>query len=388
MALKVCQLCAVDFTLQHFLLPLIDGMTEAGWDVTAVCSDGPAIPELRQRGYRIRTVPITRSLNPLSHIRPVLALVRLFRQERFDVIHVHTPVAALIGRMAARLSGRSLVVYTAHGFYFHDEMPRWRRRVFVLLEKFGGRLTDLLFTQSAEDAQAAIDEGIMAPRATITIGNGVDAKRFDPARVEDGRSLRLNLGVPAGGFLVGMVGRLVREKGVAEFLEAAVKVAASNDNAYFVLVGERLPSDHAGGVEEDIRRAQAVLGMRLVLTGSRRDIPELLAAMDVFCLPSYREGMPRTVIEAMMMAKPAIATDIRGCREEVVAGQTGWLVPTRDAAALASAIRRCLEDPERARVMGVAGRIRALDLYAEDRIVAKQIGCIRELAGTMAARRT
>ncbi len=123
-ALKVCQLCAVDFTLDHFLLPLIDGMRHAGWTVIAVCSDGPRVTSLRERGYCVRTVPIARSLNPLAHVRALARLVRLFRREQIDIVHVHTPVAALLGRLAARIARVPLAIYTAHGFYFSTRCRR------------------------------------------------------------------------------------------------------------------------------------------------------------------------------------------------------------------------------------------------------------------------
>ena len=107
--------------------------------------------------------------------------------------------------------------------------------------------------------------------------------------------------------------------------------------AYFLAIGERLASDHAAGIDAQSDAAKRALGSRLILTGQRSDVPGLLAAMDVFTLPSWREGMPRTIIEAMLMAKPVVATNIRGSREEVVDGETGLLVPVRDAAALAQA---------------------------------------------------
>lgn len=376
--MKVCQLCAVDFTLQHFLLPLVDGMHEAGWDVISVCSDGLAIPELRRRGYRIETIPIARSLNPFRHVRTVFALVRLFGRERFDVVHVHTPVAALLGRIAAKIAGIPLVIYTAHGFYFHDDMSSLKRKAFVLLERLGGRLTDLLFTQSAEDAAAAVSENIVSAKKVFAIGNGVDVGKFDPAKKGTQRELRRTLGVPGEAFLVGMVSRLVKEKGVVEFLEAAIRVGARDTRAYFILIGERLASDHAADVTIEIERAKMALGSRLVLTGLRQDIPELLAAMDAFCLPSWREGMPRTIIEAMMMARPVVATDIRGAREEVIPEQTGLLVPVRSPDRLADAIGRMVAEPSWAVQLGAAGRERALSLYDERCIVAVQIEKIRE----------
>lgn len=380
MALKVCQLCAVDFTLDKFLLPLLDGMKAQGWEVVSVCSDGPAIPRLRQAGYAIQTVAIPRSFNPFRLIGPTLRLYRLFRKERFDLLHAHTPVAALIGRIAARLAGVPLVVYTAHGFYFHDEMPRWKRRLFVEMERVGAWFTDLLFTQSSEDAQTAVDERLLSRERVLAIGNGVDPARFGAAARLRRDEVRAELSLPQDALVIGMVGRLVAEKGVREFLAAAEMVAAEFPQAHFLLVGERLESDHADPVDDALAHAKSTLGARLVLAGMRKDIPDLMGAMDVFCLPSYREGMPRTIIEAMMSGLPVVATDIRGSREEVVANETGLLVPTRDAASLAEAFARLLKAPAEARAVGEAGHTRALQLYDERKVVALQIETIRRFA--------
>lgn len=378
--MKVCQLCAVDFTLKNFLLPLIDGMRAAGWQVTAVCSDGPFVSDMRAQGYAIETVTIARSMNPLAALRSVLALVKLFRRERFDVLHVHTPVAALIGRVAGRMAGIPLVVYTAHGFYFHDQMPRWKRALFVALERFGGMFTDLLFSQSAEDAQEAVAARIAPGERVLAIGNGVDPARFDPQKVRVGDTVRSELGIPADAFVVGMIGRQVREKGVVEFLAAAGDLARRFPQIWFLLVGDRLISDHAHGVDSEFAAAKARLGERLVAPGLRADIPQVLAAMDLFCLPSWREGMPRTIIEAMMMDKPVVATDIRGAREEVVAEETGVLVPTRAPEQLAAAIERFVRDPAWGQRLGQAGRQRALMLYDENKVVALQLERIAQAA--------
>lgn len=376
--MKVCQLCAVDFTLKKFLLPLIDGMRAAGWEVTAVCSDGAFVPEMRANGYRIETIPIARSMNPIAALRAILALMRLFRQERFDVLHVHTPVAALIGRIAAWLAGAPLVIYTAHGFYFHDEMPVFKRRLYIALEWLAGRLTHYLFTQSTEDAEAAVRHGIMRAGRVLAIGNGVSVARFDPAR-QDRMVVRRELDIPAPAPVIGIVGRMVQEKGYVEFLLAAESIGMQYPDAHFLVVGERLASDHSAHIDENLARARLKLGSRLILAGMRDDVPAMLAAMDVFCLPSYREGMPRTIIEAMMMGKPVVATNIRGAREEVVEGQTGLLVPTRDAAALTHAFTRLLDETALRERMGQAGRERALALYDENQIVEIQVMKVREL---------
>jgi glycosyltransferase involved in cell wall biosynthesis len=319
-------------------------------------------------------------MNPLLALRSTWLLWRYFRRECFDVVHVHTPVAALIGRVAAFFSGVPLVIYTAHGFYFHDDMPAWKRRLFVWIERFGGWMTDLLFSQSQEDADDAVKEGIASQARVTAIGNGVAISRFDPSVRNARAGVRESLGIPADAFVIGMIGRQVREKGVAEFLQAAARVAQSCPGIYFLLIGERLASDHAAGVEVEFAAARAALGNRLVAPGLRADIPEMLAAMDAFCLPSWREGMPRTIIEAMMMSLPVVATDIRGSREEIVPEETGLLVPVRDTESLAAAFVRLFDEPLRAAHMGVAGRERALRLYDEDKVVALQLDKISTAA--------
>ena len=377
MGLKVCQLCAVDFTLEHFLLPLIDGMRDVGWEVTAICSNGPAISRLRERGYVIEPINIERSFSLPRHISSTLALVRLFKAHKFDVVHVHTPVAALIGRIAARIAGVPMVVYTAHGFYFHNGMPGWKRSVFVALEWVAGRLTDLLFCQSNEDSLDAVKSGICPADRVLTIGNGVSTTDFDPDRVGDGRAIRAKLGIPPEAFVVGLIARQVREKGIGEFLQGVVELSSKHSNLWAIIVGERLRSDHTQGVSQDLNDALVKMSGRLVLTGPRSDIPELLSAINLFCLPSWREGMPRTIIEAMMMAKPVVATNIRGSREEVVDGETGLLVPVRSPDQLAAAIEAFILSPDLAKRAGQAGRVRALNLYDEAKVVDLQINRIK-----------
>jgi nucleoside-diphosphate-sugar epimerase len=382
--LAVCQLCAVDFTLRHLLLPLVDGMREQGWSVTSVCSDGRYTQDMRRRGYKLHTVSISRNLfNVRAHLRAIWSIYKLCRDGHFDVLHVHTPIAALLGRIAGRMAGVPMIVYTAHGFYFHDEMPWWKYRFFVLLERWSGWLTDYLFTQSSEDAQTAVVERIVSASKVTAIGNGVSVDLFTPDPDIRART-RTALGLPADAYVIGVIARLVREKGLVEFLEAATTLGAHFPRAHFLLVGERLSSDHNASVERELREAQETLGSRLIAPGYRADVAELLGAMDLFCLPSHREGMPRSIIEAMMMELPVVATDIRGAREEVIPGETGLLVPTRNAAALTQALETLVSDPERGQCMGRFGRQRALALYDERRVVARQI----EIIGTLCAPQT
>ncbi|MDJ0951666.1 MAG: glycosyltransferase family 4 protein [Alphaproteobacteria bacterium] len=373
--MKICQLCAVDFTMYHFLLPLMEGMQRAGHDVVGVCSPGELVGPVREAGFRVETVPIARSYDLRRHLESYAALLAFMRRERFDLVHVHTPVAALIGRVAAWRAGVPRIAYTAHGFYFHERMPRSKRMLFLALEWLAGRTTDVLFTQAEEDAATARRYRLCRGDIVTAIGNGVDPIRFESDNTVRGR-VRHNLGVDEDTVVIVMVGRLVAEKGYPELFEAMRSVAAQ-----LWVVGERLKSDHATAIDRALGDAQSDpdLATRVRFLGYRQDVPDLMRAADVFTLPSHREGMPRSIIEAMFAGLPVVATDIRGSREEVVDNETGLLVPVGDVGALARALSRLVGDPQARTDMGRAGRARAQALYNEADVVARQLDLL-ELA--------
>ncbi|MBV8535820.1 MAG: glycosyltransferase family 4 protein [Alphaproteobacteria bacterium] len=377
--MKICQLCAVDFTLYHFLLPLLRGLRAAGHDVVGVCADGSLAARVRDEGFRVETMPFVRGYDTRDHIRAFHRTVELFRRERFDLVHVHTPIASLIGRFAAARAAIPRVVYTAHGFYFHEHMPRMKRMLFMGLEWVGGRFTDTLFTQAEEDAYTARSYGLCRTGDILAIGNGSDPARFFPAGEEDpGRmALRRSLGVDQATPVIAVIGRLVAEKGYPELFEAMRRVEAR-----LWVIGERLKSDHAQDIDRAIDAAQSdtTLRARIQFLGYRADVPALLRAADIFVLPSHREGMPRSIIEAMLSALPVVATNIRGAREEVIEGATGNLVPVRDVRALADALTRLAGNPVLRRRLGDAGLARARELYVEEKVVHRQIEHLHLLA--------
>jgi glycosyltransferase involved in cell wall biosynthesis len=371
--MKICQLCAVDFTLYHFLLPLMRAQRDAGHEVVGVCARGNLAEKVEAEGFRVIDAPIKRSSSPRALWRAYRTLRRLFEAERFDMVHAHTPVAALAGRPAAKRAGVARVVYTAHGFYFHEHMPWPMRAVHVALEWWGGRFTDMLFTQAAEDADTARALALCKGGMVAAIGNGSDPARFrPPAPGETTRAeLRTAIGTDADTPVFVMIGRLVAEKGYPE-LFGAMKAAP---DAELWVVGERLASDHAESIGRDIAAVEADpdLSRRIRFLGYRADVPELLRASDAFVLPSHREGMPRSIVEAMLTGLPVIATDIRGSREEVLDGETGLLVPVRDEKALGAAIAALAGDADLRARLGEAGLRRARALYDERLVVERQM---------------
>lgn len=370
--MKILQVCAVDFTLHHFLVPLITELRERDHDVVAACADGPFARRLRATGLRVEAIPFSRNIAALwSHVRAYRALTLLLRNERFDIIQVHTPIAAAIGRLAAWKENVPIVVYTAHGFYFHERMWPLQRLMFLTIEWFLGRFTDVLFTQSQEDALTAQRFGLCKTGRIQAIGNGVDPKVFYPVRdLEDREGRRIALGTKSDTCVIMMVGRLVVEKGYRELFSAMVHL-----DAELWVVGEHLPSDHANGIEKDIDRIlkDRVIREKITFLGRREDVPDLLRAADIFVLPSHREGMPRSIIEAMMTGLPVVATDIRGSREEICQGSTGLLVDVGDVQGLRNALSSLINNGQLRQSMGQAGFQRASKLFDESSVLARQI---------------
>lgn len=377
---KVLQVAAVDTSIRFLLLPLIDGLERAGYEVHVACSAGPHTRSLLAQGYRVHSIPIARRVAPLSNLTSFWLLYRLMRRERFAVVHVHTPVAAAVGRLAARFARTPIILSTAHGFFFHELMPLWARRAHTWIEKLLCRgCTDALFTQSTEDHDTAVRERFLPADRIFRIGNGVDVRLFS---APPGRDLRPELGLLPSDQVVGFIGRLVREKGVEELLEAMAEVIVNIPTAKLLISGDTLKSDRDRHTKDHMTRIiqQHNLTTAVKFAGFREDIPQVLSAMDLFVLPSHREGMPRTILEAMAAGRPVVATDIRGSREEVVDGVTGLLVPVRNPSALAEAISRLLMNREEATHMGEAGRRRAQESFDEKMVVKHQVAIYQEMA--------
>jgi glycosyltransferase involved in cell wall biosynthesis/ribosomal protein S18 acetylase RimI-like enzyme len=379
-ALRVAHLTTTDLTLRYLLLGQLRRLAAEGYEVTGISAPGPHAAELGAAG--IRHLPwrnATRAWNLRADLRAAVELWSLLRRERFDLVHTHNPKPGVIGRVAARLAGVPVVVNTVHGLYATPE-DRFGKRAAVLgLEWLAGRCSQLELYQSEEDLRWA--RRLRLPRAgrSALLGNGTDLGRFDPALVGPERvaELRRELGLPPDALVVGMVGRLVVEKGCRELFAAARAVRQADPRVRFLAIGE-----------PDLDKADAITEAELegaagdvCFAGWRDDVRDLLAAMDVFVLASWREGMPRSAIEAAAMGRPLVLTDIRGCREVARHDREALLVPPRDPQALAAAILRLADDPALRQRLAAAARARALERFSEAAVADRVVGHYRALLG-------
>lgn len=366
--MKVAHITTIDMPLRYFLLNQLLSIQQAGYDVSGISSPGPEVPVIEAAGIRHIPVPMTRRFTPLADLVSLWRLIRILRRGGFTIVHAHFPKPALLGQLAARFVGVPIVVRTLHGFYFHDLMHPIVRRFYITLEKIAAHCSDLILSVNKEDVDTAVREGICDLTKIQLIGPGgigLDLTRFDPKCVSHLTiaQKRAELGIPNNARVVGFVGRLVEEKGVLELLQAARIVMQGIPEVRFLIIG---PIDHEKpGAITPAAAGEYGVADKSIFTGMRQDMPELYALMDVFVLPSYIEGFPRSAMEASAMGIPCVVTDVRGCRDAVVHERSGLLVPLGDIRALADSIIAILSDPDLARRMGEEGRRMALERFDE-----------------------
>jgi glycosyltransferase involved in cell wall biosynthesis len=381
--MKVLHVCAVAFGLETLLLPQIDYLRSLGLSVHAACSPDPRVAALRGRGYTVHEIGIGRTIAPGPNSKSVLALSRLMRAERYDLVHAHAPVASVLGRVAAKLAGVERILYTAHGFYFHENMPRQKYALYHGIEKSVAQITDRILVQSQEDYDTAVTTGIGSAEKIRYLGNGIDLDRFTRSTANEAAraALRAELGIPeAHAPIIGITGRITEEKGFGELAAAVSLLHADFPDAHLLVIGGQLSTERDAFQDRLVDFiTERDLDAHVTFTGFRNDVPTLLSLLDVFVLPSYREGLPRSVLEAMAMKLPVVATDIRGCREAVENEVTGLIVPPKETAPLAAAIARIVGDPDLAARFGNAGRRRVENTFDERFVFARLEECYREL---------
>ncbi len=361
MNLRVAHISNSDIALRIHARNYFTYLRDQGYDLQVVCSPGELVKGdmVTDQGIVVKAISLPSRYTPINDLKTLMQLVLHFRRQRYDIVHTHAVKPGLLGRIAARLAGTPIVIHTIHGFHYWDDMGGIENRLFVWLERFAARFCDSLLSQNREDIKFAVRKRICPPDKVRFLGNGIDITRFHPDAVSPEAAIakRRELGVAPDETLVGMIGRLVRLKGYFEYMQAARLLHERGERIKFLAVGAA--QDKASTVSPSEMIAQYGLQGSMQFLGMRDDIPELMAAMDAVVLASYAEGIPRVLMEAAAMGKPAVGTDVRGTREVIVDGETGYLAPVRDVPALADAISRLSADPAQRRNMGKAARRRA-----------------------------
>lgn len=364
------------FFASHFL-DRARAAVAAGWDVVVAtrCRDDAA--RIGATGARTVHVELSRrGTNPLVELRAVASLVRVLRRERPDVVHHVALKPVVLGTLAARLAGVRRIVNAPVGmgyvFTSGDRRarllrPALRTAMRLVLNPRGSRV----IIENPDDRDAIVD-GRFARASDVALiaGAGVDLRAYAPTPEPDA----------AGGIVVTVVARMLRDKGIPEFAEAARLLRGRGVPVRCRLVGG---TDDGNPTSLDVPTLRAWEREGLVeWLGARADVPAVWRESHVACLPSHREGLPKALIEAAACGRPIVTTDVPGCREVVRDGVEGLLVPARDARALADAIAALAADPERRARMGAAARARAEAEFGNERVIAATHAVYAELVAS------
>lgn len=330
--------------------------------------------EVAALGVRLHPVALRRQVRPLSDLKGMIALAKIMRRGRYDVVHLHSSKAGALGRVAAKLNGMK-TVYTPNGFYFLNAEGRLARAFYLAAERIAGLLTDHLIAVSESERDATIEARAVPPHKISVIPNAVES---DEIAVDDGarRRIRAELGIAPGAKVLGTVSRFIAQKDPLTLVRAFGAVRELDAGVRLVWAGE------GGDLEDDTKRLARELGVldAIHFLGFRHDVQAVMNAFDVFVLSSVFEGLPYALLEAMFLEIPVVATDVVGSRDVVVDGQTGVLVAPGRPEELARAAVGLLGDGERRRRLARAALIRVRERHGIAGMIAKIEALYRSLA--------
>ncbi len=369
--LKICRVVTVPITFETLLHDQV--LTVAtDHDLTIVCNFGESgIDAYFSQKAAVKTwsLPISRQVSPLNDLRAVWQLARFLRREKFDIVHSSTPKAGLVTMLAGILAGTAGRIHTYTGQIWMTATGLLR---FIMrsVDRLNGWNGTHLFADSASQRQLLIDEGLVNANKISVIGpgsiSGVNLARFDPTKFSaaDHANTRATLGIPADHTVIAFVGRVVRDKGIGELVSAFERLQKTHKVTLLIIgpvevVRDQLPAETLTFIETNPNVAR---------TGFVSDPETYLAASDIFCIPSYREGFGSVAIEAGAMGLPVVATKVTGLVDAVVQDKTGLLVEIHDVDGLAAALQTLITNEQLRVQLGQAGRERAETEFAAETI--------------------
>ncbi|MGF2684935.1 glycosyltransferase family 4 protein [Marinobacter sp. DUT-3] len=363
-----------EFFLSH-RLPVALAAKEAGYEVHVASAFGDSVKEIRKKGFFYHSINFARSgQNPLVELGTLVKLVRLLKKIKPDLVHLITIKPVLYGGIAARFAGVSGVISAVSGlgtvFLTDSVFAKFRRWLIAKLYStaFKQKCLRVIF-QNPDDRDTLISLGALEVEKTRLIrGSGVSLAdyRYVPEP---------EVSKP----VVVMAARLLRDKGVVEFVEAARILRDRGVKAQMRLIGS-IDSGNLTSVSKYILGEWEKEGV-VEFMGFRSDIAEQYACAHIVCLPSYREGLPKSLVEAAACGRAVVTTNVPGCRDAITPNETGFLVPVRNPVALAGAIQKLVENPELRREMGEAGRVLAEKEFSIEKIVAQHLEIYDEVSG-------
>lgn len=365
---------APEFFLSH-RLPLALAAQKAGFDVHVATAEGPEVQSIQPLGFTHHLVPFTRSgQNPLNELKTLISLIKLFKTLKPSLVHLITIKPVLYGGIAARVTGIKAVVSAVSGlgtvFIAETAIARLRRWLVIVMYRFAFNQKRLsVIFQNPDDRDVLLFlKTLKSQQVRMIRGSGVDL--FDYPFLPE----------PGGVTVVVMAARLLKDKGVIEFIEAARILRERDVSVEMRLIGSPDVGNPTSVTQTEIDQ-WATEGY-VQLLGYQKNIAKHYSEANIICLPSYREGLPKSLVEAAACGRPVVTTDVPGCRDAITPEKTGLLVPVKNATALADAIEALAQDDGLRKKMGEAGRALAEEVFAIEKIVDQHMVIYRDLLET------
>ena len=329
-------------------------------------SEGSLIEELRSYGIPLIITPyLVRQINPYFDLRAYNELKKVMHSKNYNIVHTHSSKAGILGRCAARQAKVPIIIHTVHGWGFHDYLPITKRFLFILLERLCANFTDILIVVSHSDIAKGIKAGIGNFNQYRLIRSAIPLEKFNPDNYSKSRS-RIELDIPQNAIVIGNVGRFSQQKNPFDWVKIAGEISRSVPDSFFLLVGD-------GPFYKDVENRLEEEGIRIrtLLTGLRRDIPNLMAAMDIFMITSLWEGLPRAIPQAMAMRKPLLAYRTNGIIEAIEISKAGFLCEPGDHLQMVANCIRLVNSPESRKKFGNNGRKYAINVFDLNHMINK-----------------
>lgn len=345
---KILYVTTIGTTINAFLVPHIEMLINKGYKVDCACFMDVSIDKsLVNKGTKVFNVPFTRKPFDVSNIKAFKKLIEIQKKNNYDILHVHTPVASVYGRLLKMKFPNLKIIYTAHGFHFYKGASRNKWILFYTIEKFMSKFTDILITMNSEDYKIASNR-FKAKKVVNINGVGVDIEKY--ALKENKEDLKLDLGLNDDDLVITVVAELSKRKNQMQIIYAIEKIITKYKNIKLLLVGN---GDLYNDLNSYIVKQNLVENIKLL--GYREDIPKILNITDIVGLFSHHEGLPRNLMEAMVAKKPIICTNIRGNNDLVENFKNGFLVEVNDIDKTIVAIERLYNSYTLRTEMGING---------------------------------
>lgn len=360
---KILYITTLSKTIGAFLVPHITALIDEGYEVDCAChidEDRQLSTELIDKGVKFYDIPFNRNPLSLENIKAFKKLIDIQKKNQYDIIHVHTPIASIYGRLLKVKFPKLKTIYTAHGFHFFDGAPKLNWIIYYPIEKFMARYTDIIITMNEEDFKRA--KTFKAKEVYYINGVGIDLKYYN-YKLFNKEDERKKLGLKNDDFIILMIAEANKNKNINQVINATELLKRDGIEVKTLIAGD-------GVMLEELRLEikKRNLENNIFMLGYRTDIRELISCCDIGVLTSYREGLPRNIMELMSFGKPVIGTNIRGIRDLIKDEENGYLVEVGDYMQTYSAISKLIDDKELLEKMSKES-FKRLDKFSLDNII-------------------